>query len=141
MPPPDAHARADIPDKPPATPAGPAGLKVTGAAFWATLRTVIAAAMCVDVGYFAFFLYLGVPELAWPNLSSVGLYAFAYLLLQRRSNRLAVGLVWLEVLLHSAAGSLLIGWDSGFHYYLLLFLPMIGIGSRGRATLVLTISL
>ena len=35
---------------------------------------------------------------------------------------------------HSALGSLLIGWNSGFHYYLLMFIPAIVIANtRGMA--------
>lgn len=43
-------------------------------------------------------------------------------------------LIWVEVLGHAALGSLLIGWDSGFHYYLLLFIPAIVVANtRGYA--------
>ena len=55
------------------------------------------------------------------------------------STSLAVGaaalvLIWVEVLGHAALGSLLIGWDSGFHYYLLLFIPAIVVANtRGYA--------
>jgi hypothetical protein len=32
-------------------------------------------------------------------------------------------LIWAEVIVHAALGVVLIGWDSGFHYYLLMFIP------------------
>jgi diguanylate cyclase (GGDEF)-like protein len=87
-------------------------------------RTALVAA-CVDVWYFILFQYLGVPQLAWPNISSVVLYLTAYALLRLRINTAAVVLIWIEVTLHSMAGTLLIGWESGFHYHLLLFIPAI----------------
>jgi diguanylate cyclase len=108
-----------------------------GMAFWPTLRTVVVIAGIVDVLYFALFLGIGVPELAWPNVSSIVLYATAYVLIRRRINMLAIALIWIEVVLHAAAGTLLLGWESGFHYYMLLFVPAIAIGSERRYCAVL----
>ena len=42
----------------------------------------------------------------------------------------ALLLIWVEVLGHAAIGSLLIGWDSGFHYLLLLFIPAIVVANH-----------
>ena len=108
-----------------------------GMAFWPTLRKVVVIAGSVDILYFALFLGIGVPELAWPNISSVLLYATAYVLIRRRINMLAITLIWIEVILHAAAGTLLLGWESGFHYYLLLFVPAIAVGGEKRYCAVL----
>jgi diguanylate cyclase (GGDEF)-like protein len=62
-------------------------------------------------------------------------------LLQQRRNRPAVLLIWLEVLVHSALGSLLIGWDSGFHYFLLMFIPSIVVGAPRRWALPMVLVL
>lgn len=53
------------------------------------------------------------------------MYTVAYYALKRKNNRLAVRLIWLEVVGHSALGTILIGWGSGFHYYLLMFVPVL----------------
>ncbi|WP_311223517.1 MULTISPECIES: diguanylate cyclase [unclassified Acidovorax] len=99
--------------------------KLAHKAFWIMARRVTVMAACVDVALFALFFALGSPLLAWLNVVSVALYAAAYFLLGRRINQLALALIWLEVMGHASIGTLLIGWDSGFHYYLLMFIPAI----------------
>lgn len=88
-------------------------------------KRVTQIAGSVDVAFFFLFHALGSPILAWVNIASVAIYVAAYYALKRRRNQLASGLIWAEVVLHSALGTLLIGWDSGFHYYLLMFIPAI----------------
>jgi len=123
-----------------ATPvAGPAERKtgmssLASGAFWTMMRRVVILAACVDVLFFILFHVLESPLLAWLNVLSVAMYAAAYALIVRRANVAALVLVWLEVLGHAAAGTLLIGWESGFHYYLLMFIPAIAVSSsRGWA--------
>ncbi|MFN3581657.1 MAG: GGDEF domain-containing protein [Pseudomonas sp.] len=105
--------------------------------FWLmTMRCCVMAA-CIDVAFFFIFHYLGSPILAWVNVLSVAMYAVAFLALTRRRNRLALLLIWLEAIVHTALGSFLIGWDAGFHYYLLMFIPALFAGTRSvrRASL------
>jgi len=90
--------------------------------FWQLARRCCQLAATVDVAFFFLFHLLGSPILAWINVVSVALYLFAYWLLGRRRNRPAIVLIWIEVLIHAALGTLLIGWDSGFHYFLLMFI-------------------
>lgn len=92
-------------------------------AFWVMARRVTVMAGCVDLAFLLLFLWFDAPLLAWLNIGSVVLYATAYVLLARRINWLALVLIWAEVLGHATVGTLLIGWDSGFHYYLLMFIP------------------
>lgn len=102
--------------------------------FWIMTQRVTVMAGCVDVALLVLFLALGSPALAWLNLISIGMYACAYGLLQRRRNVVAVTLIWIEVLGHAAIGTWLIGWDSGFHYYLLMFIPAIVVVGGRRKT-------
>ncbi|MBO9679177.1 MAG: GGDEF domain-containing protein [Acidovorax sp.] len=109
---------------PPAPPApSPPGSRLAHKAFWVMARRVTVMAACVDLAFLALFLWFDAPLLAWLNLGSIALYAAAYALLARRINLLALVLIWTEVLGHATLGTLLIGWDSGFHYYLLMFIP------------------
>jgi diguanylate cyclase (GGDEF)-like protein len=112
-------------------------LSMAGAAFWPTMRKVALMAAGIDILFFLLFLHLEVPQLAWPNVSSILLYAMVYMLILRRANRLAMILMWVEVLLHATVGTIMLGWESGFHYYLLLFIPAIGIGSSVRVASIL----
>jgi diguanylate cyclase (GGDEF)-like protein len=105
-------------------------------AFWAMVRRVTLLAAAVDVALLAFFLAVGSPLLGWLNLVSIAMYACAYMLLRHRRNLPALALIWLEVLAHAALGTLLVGWDSGFHYYLLMFIPAIVVSGSGRAVML-----
>ena len=125
----------------PASSQAPAALthatNLSGRAFWDMLRRMVIGAACVDVLFFFLFLALGSPLLAWLNVLSVSMYAAAYVLIGRRANMAALVLIWLEVLGHALAGTLLIGWDSGFHYYLLMFIPSIAVSSSPRVATAL----
>ena len=99
-------------------------------AFWIMSRRVTVMAAGVDLAFLPLFLALGSPLLAWLNVLSIALYAAAYGLLLRRANSAALLLIWMEVTGHAALGTWLIGWDSGFHYYLLMFIPAITVSDR-----------
>jgi diguanylate cyclase (GGDEF)-like protein len=92
--------------------------------------TVIAAG--VGPALLLLFLALDAPLLAWLNLVGIAIYALAYWLLGRRINGPALVLIWIAVLGYAATGTLLIGWDSGFHYYLLMFIPAIVVSAGTR---------
>ena len=98
-----------------------------------TLRCCMLAGS-VDVAFFFLFHYLGSPIMAWVNVLSVPMYATAYWALKNRRNRLGVSLIWIEVLVHAGLGSLVIGWSSGFYYYLLMFIPALYAGNRSFRT-------
>jgi len=122
-------------------PALPAERKLAGSAFWIMTRRVTVAAACVDLAFIALFLAVGSPLLAWLNVVSIAMYGAAYWSLGRRHNLLAVALIWLEVVGHAAIGSFLIGWDSGFHYYLLMFIPAIVVSGQVRVMVLALILL
>lgn len=96
-----------------------------GPQFWRITSVTCRLAATVDVTFFFIFYFLGSPILAWINVISVAMYVLAYHALKRRQNRLAVRLIWVEVVAHSALGTLIIGWESGFHYYLMMFIPVL----------------
>ncbi|GAB2558902.1 GGDEF domain-containing protein [Rhodanobacter koreensis] len=101
-------------------------------AFWIMTRRVTVLAACVDMAFLVFFLAVGSPLLAWLNLISISMYGAAYVLLTRRRNLPAIILIWTEVTVHAVIGTLLVGWDSGFHYYLLMFIPAIVVSGGWR---------
>ncbi|HWU77575.1 MAG TPA: diguanylate cyclase [Rhodanobacter sp.] len=112
--------------------AQPLGRSGAHSAFWTLVRRVTLLAAVVDVALLVFFLAVGSPLLGWLNLVSIAIYVSAYMLLRRRRNLPALILIWLEVLAHAAVGTVLVGWDSGFHYYLLMFIPAIVVSGSGR---------
>jgi len=115
------------------------GSSLAGKAYWAMVQRVALTAAAIDGGYIVLFLWLGSVPLAAVNLVSIAMYLGAYRLIHSRYNAAALALIWLEVVGHAALGSLLIGWNSGFHYYLLLFIPAIVIANtRGFAAPMVT---
>ena len=95
----------------------------------------------VDCIYFLFFLALGSSFLAWMNVVSVAMYLSAYSLVQRRRVHLAVMLIWLEAFPHAAIGTMMLGWESGFHYLLLMFIPSVAMTASRRSLQVFLIAL
>ena len=108
----------------------------TRTAFWLMVRRVTVLAAAVDLVFLVFFLAVGSPVLGWINLVSIAMYASAYLLLGKRRNFLALMLIWLEVVVHATIGTVMAGWESGFHYYLLMFIPAIVVSGSGRSVIV-----
>ena len=75
------------------------------------------------------FYALGATTMAWVNLGSVTLFAVSYGCLKIRRNMVASVLIVSEILLHAALAVRSIGWDSGFHYYLLVMVPVVVIST------------
>jgi diguanylate cyclase (GGDEF)-like protein len=93
-------------------------------------RIALYAAL-IHVVYVLFFWAVGATLLVWVNLGSLLVFVAVRRLLHMRRLRLAVTLFWLEVLPHVAFGTLTLGWESGYHYALLMFVPFVALtGSR-----------
>lgn len=110
-------------------------------AFWLMVRRVTILAACVDLAFLVFFLAVGSPWLAWPNVISITMYGAAYGFLRRRQNLPALILIWTEVIVHATLGTLMLGWGSGFHYYLLMFIPAIMVSGGWRTMIFPLIAL
>jgi len=108
---------------------------------WQLARRSCQLAGAVHTVFFFLFLLLDSPFLAWTNVLSVGMYCYAYYAFNRRQNRLAVLLIRAEVLLYAGLGTILIGWQSGIHYFLLMFIPPLFISMRARSAWILVFCL
>jgi len=95
------------------------------AAFWKLMYQVAVVAGATHVMFMGLFYGLGAIMLTWVNLGSVLLFAASYVCLKKRFNLLAVSLIVLEILSHATMAVRAIGWDSGFHYYLLVMAPIV----------------
>ncbi|MCD2342902.1 GGDEF domain-containing protein [Ideonella azotifigens] len=81
-------------------------------------------AAVVHAAFVVLFLAAGVTGLAVFNVISSLLYLLMTLLMrQPRWRRLCEAMAGIEVVLHACVACYWLGWDSGFHYYLLLMLP------------------
>jgi diguanylate cyclase (GGDEF)-like protein len=100
--------------------------------FWVILTRLILFAIISDFLLLLLFLAVDSRAQAWMSLSGILTYCLAFYLLRRRRNALALALIWTEVFVHASAGTFLAGWNSGFHYYLLMFAPTIIVSTPRR---------
>ncbi len=105
--------------------------------FWRLSMRCCLLAGSIDVAFFFIFLTLDSPILAWINVISVAMYVSAYRAFIHRRNRLGFVLIQTEVLVHAGLGTVLVGWESGFHYYLLMFIPALFVSTRARIAWIL----
>lgn len=110
-----------------------ASRRKAGAAFWRLMYQVAIVAGGTHLMFMLLFFALGAPTLAWVNVGSVLLFAASYACLKRRANLWGVSLIVLEIFVHAALAVRAVGWDSGFHYYLLVVVPIVVI-SQMRLT-------
>lgn len=78
------------------------------------------------------FWVSGVPLLAWVNVASMLLYGLCLRLLARRRMLAALLLMGGEVVGHAALAVILVGWNSGFHYYFILVVPVALVSTETR---------
>jgi diguanylate cyclase (GGDEF)-like protein len=104
---------------------------------WVLLARIVIVAGLDDLLFVPFFLLEHSRAQAAMNLCSAGLYALIYILLKRKHNRLAVRLIWAEVFCHATIGTLLSGWNSGYYYYFLMFVPTVAISLPRQRAIVL----
>jgi len=71
------------------------------------------------------FLGLGLPLLAAFNVFSVAAWIGARVANRRRLDGLATLLMFVEVVSHAALACRVLGWNSGFHYYLIPIVPFL----------------
>ncbi len=113
--------------------------RLSGAAYWIMLKRVTVVAGGINVAWVLLYALLGSLPLVLLSLVSIAFYAASRWLLERRRNLLAVTLIWTETICHAVVGSLLLGWDSGFHYFLMMLsIPLLVIGTPPRRALPLT---
>lgn len=98
-------------------------------------RLMLVISVIASVAHLSFiFLFdsIGVGVLARANIASVLVYALAALLTQQRRALLALQLMAVEIVLHGTVATALIGWTSGFHYYIILIIPVAIVSSFYR---------
>ncbi|MDT8403660.1 GGDEF domain-containing protein [Sulfuriflexus sp.] len=71
------------------------------------------------------FYWLGVTPLVFLNIFSVSAWALAFFINRHGRHREAFILLVIEIILHAFLAVFFLGWQSGFHYYLLPLVPLI----------------
>lgn len=94
------------------------------------LRAARMAAL-VHLVFLGLFAWLEVQPMVWLNLLSILLYIGIVQLMPHRRWRVATQVAMgAEVLVHGLMAVLLVGWDSGFHIYLMLIPPVLVMSTR-----------
>jgi diguanylate cyclase (GGDEF)-like protein len=75
--------------------------------------------------FIAVFAWIGLPLMAAFNVFSVGAWIAARVANQRRHPGAAVLFLFVEVVAHAVLACRLLGWNSGFHYYLIPIVPFL----------------
>ncbi len=88
------------------------------------LGTAVVAGL-THLSFLLMMLWAGVMGLALANVASVLSYVLMFQLAHRGQLRWALITAGVEVVAHAVAAVWVIGWGSGFHYYLLLPLPVV----------------
>lgn len=100
----------------------------------------VAAAFFVHLGFLFLFLGLEVWILAAVNVLSVGVYALcSKLMADIKRLPIVLALSGVEVVLHATIASRVVGWESGFHYYILALTPLVFLDARIRGRIKIPI--
>jgi diguanylate cyclase (GGDEF)-like protein len=94
------------------------------------IRTSAWLGIAAHTGFIPLFWLTGYPVLAAFNLISVPTWAGAWLLNRRRHSTLAMWLLTVEVVAHAALAVAILGWGSGFQYYLIPLIPFMMFNDR-----------
>ena len=88
------------------------------------------AAFLVHAIFLYVFYYCKVQELVYFNIVSLAVFVAVTALSLRKWTATAFALTGFEVILHAIAATYYIGWDSGFHFYTILLIPVVLFGPR-----------
>lgn len=97
---------------------------------YTALDYVSLVGITAHAGFVPLFFWLGVPTLALFNVFSLLVWILARVVNRRGKLDLAVVLIKLEVAAHATLAVSMLGWDSGFHYYLWPLIPFAGLNDR-----------
>lgn len=127
---------------PPASPLVPSSHQ--GRSYWQVLTRASPVAACIHAAFAAVFELLGAPPLALGNIVFMALWGCVYWLLTQQRNRFAIALIWFIIPAHALLATDVLGWASGFHYYIVLMMPLMfvspGKGSAGKVMLGLALT-
>ncbi len=86
--------------------------------------------IAAHAGFIPLFWLSGYPLLAAFNVLSVPTWVVAWLLNRQRKSTLAMWLLAAEVVAHAVLAVMLLGWNSGFQYYLIPLIPFLMFNDR-----------
>jgi len=108
--------------------------------FIKVLHRGIRAALIMHAIFIGLFLWLQVTPLFLFNIGSVVLYAACVVLLNRGRYELTILLCWIEIVGHAILATALLGFASGFQYYIIVLVPLMFVNAyrSNRQKIILT---
>ncbi len=100
-------------------------LPAESAQFLAVVNSICWVALVMHAIFLALFTALGILPLALLNVGSVSAYLICIYLNNKSYQNISQLLGAVEVLAHTAVAVPLLGWNSGFHYYIICLIPMV----------------
>ena len=91
--------------------------------YWQFGKVAVFAALIVHTVFIGIFLALHQPALVAFNIYSVATYVYCVYLQFRGNYRRASIFVFVETMLHAAFATYILGWNAGFHLYILALIP------------------
>lgn len=88
------------------------------------VRQALILALSVHSVFFLLFVVLNIPVLIIVHASSFLLCSVAFWLLRSSSFQIIAVLIWIDLFGQALISSEVLGWQSGFHLYLLLLVPI-----------------
>jgi diguanylate cyclase (GGDEF)-like protein len=91
--------------------------------------SIAALAAILHIAFLGLFLWSGITILALLNVGSVAAHVLALFLINRNHELKGFMVIVVEVVAHAFVATYYAGWSSGFHYYFILVVPMIGLST------------
>jgi len=88
------------------------------------------------LAFIPLFFWIGYESLAYFNTFSVLAWLVAYVFNQYGRHIYAIALISIEVFAHAVLATYILGWDSGFHYYLIPFVLFVFINHKQSVTVL-----
>ena len=82
------------------------------------------------LAFIPLFFWIGYDSLAYFNVFSILAWFTAYIFNQYGRHIYAIALISVEVFIHAILATYILGWDSGFHYYLIPFVLFVFINHK-----------
>jgi diguanylate cyclase (GGDEF)-like protein len=101
-------------------------------AIQALLRVGAYLGILTHIAFITLFWLTNVTPMALANVASILTYLLALRLIHSDRYVAALNLMAVEICAHAVAGVIVVGWDSGFHFYLLMTIPVVLANPRSR---------
>lgn len=88
-------------------------------------QQIFLAALLLHSLFLILFIWLNVPELIYFNIVSIGIFSVSLDNNRKGKHLIAIWLTYFEVNAHATLAVSLLGWNTGFYYYLLAIGPML----------------